>query len=549
MNVGIYARFSTDLQNAASIRDQVRLCRARAESEGWTVVATYEDAAYSGTNSLRPAYQRLLSDARTGRLDIVLAEALDRLSRDQEDVAGLYKHLSFAGVELITLAEGPINELHVGLKGTMNALFVKDLARKVRRGLEGRIRERRSGGGLGYGYDLVREYDAKGEPIRGGRKINEEEARIVVRIFQEFALGKSPRAIAKALNAEGMPGPLGRPWGPSTIYGNWRRGTGILNNQLFIGHLVWNRQHFLKDPSTGRRVGRLNPETEWIVEEVQDLRIISDDLWTRVKNRQRVVRDATSLSDYVTRSERARRPAYLLSTLLRCNECGGGFSKRSEHHYGCSNARNRGTCSNLLTIRRDVVEESVLSGLKSHLMDPGLVKEFVAEYRQEVKRLSATRDKQVSLWRDDLVRVEREIRAIINAIKDGLRTATIREELLSLETRKEQLLAIQKRPQGSVSRIQPGLADLYRKKVDRLREELDRDELRAQASEIVRSLIEEIRLVPVDGRLEIEIVGRLPEVLAFASGESPQQLPSDLQITLVAGERCQRDYPEIKIRV
>ncbi len=68
---------------------------------------------------------------------MVFAEALDRLSRDQEGVAGIFKRLSFAGVKIATLSEGEINPLHVGLKGTMNALFLKDLADKTRRGLQG----------------------------------------------------------------------------------------------------------------------------------------------------------------------------------------------------------------------------------------------------------------------------------------------------------------------------------------------------------------------------------------------------------------------------
>src|SRR5262249_55802206 len=85
---------------------------------------------------------------------------------------------------------GEISELHVGLKGTMNALFLKDLAQKVRRGLEGRVREGRSGGGLCYGYDVVREHDARGEPIHGGRRAYANQADIVRRIFREFATGK-----------------------------------------------------------------------------------------------------------------------------------------------------------------------------------------------------------------------------------------------------------------------------------------------------------------------------------------------------------------------
>ena len=147
MRAVIYARYSSDLQRAASIEDQVRLCRERIEHEGWTLIVTYSDAATSGASRLRPGYQKLLEDARGGEFDVVVAEALDRLSRDQEDVAGLYKQVMFAGVKLVTLAEGEITELHVGLKGTMNALFLKDLAAKTRRGLRGRVEQGRSGGG------------------------------------------------------------------------------------------------------------------------------------------------------------------------------------------------------------------------------------------------------------------------------------------------------------------------------------------------------------------------------------------------------------------
>ena len=365
MRAVIYARYSSALQHDVSIEDQVRSCRAWINKEGWTLVTSYTDHAISGSIRLRPGYQKLLEDARSGEFDVVVSEALDRLSRDQEDVAALCKHLSFAGVKLITIGEGEINELHVGLKGTMNALFLKDLRVKVKRGLEGRVRQGRSGGGLGYGYDVVREYDSRGELIRGGRKSNEAEAAIVCRIFAEFAAGKSPRAIAKALNAEGISGPFGRTWGPSTIYGNWRRGTGILNNQLYFGRLVWNRQRFVKDPATGKRMGRLNDEREWVVEEVPELRIIEDELWNAVKERQKVVRETILARDFGIRAECARRPAYLFSALLRRGECGGGFSKRSQHHYGCSNARNRGTCKNMLTIRRDVLEASVLAASRT----------------------------------------------------------------------------------------------------------------------------------------------------------------------------------------
>jgi site-specific DNA recombinase len=159
--VAIYARYSDDKQSPYSIEDQFRICRMHADKQDWRVVETYSDAAISGsTVILRPGVQALLRDALAGKFDMVLAEALDRLSRDQEDIAGLFKRLRFAGVPIITLSEGEVSELHVGLKGTMNALFLKDLGAKTHRGIRGRVEAGRVGGGNAYGYQVVRTIDA-----------------------------------------------------------------------------------------------------------------------------------------------------------------------------------------------------------------------------------------------------------------------------------------------------------------------------------------------------------------------------------------------------
>ena len=199
MRAVIYARFSSDQQHERSIDDQVRLCREHAEKLGATVTGVYADYAISGSSlKNRPEANRLLSDARAGAFETVIAEALDRLSRDQEDVAGIFKRMTFAGVRLFTLAEGEVSELHVGLKGTMNALFLRDLAAKVRRGARGRIEAGRSAGGLAYGYKVVRELDPKGEPVRGLRRIDEAEANVVRRIFRDYLAGMSARTIAGA---------------------------------------------------------------------------------------------------------------------------------------------------------------------------------------------------------------------------------------------------------------------------------------------------------------------------------------------------------------
>jgi site-specific DNA recombinase len=99
-----------------------------------------------------------------------MAEALDRFSRDQEDTAGLFKRLTFAGVNIVTLAGGDITHLHIGLKGTMTALFLKELAEKTRRGLRGRIELRKTGGGVSFGYRIVRRLD-NGVVSTGEREI------------------------------------------------------------------------------------------------------------------------------------------------------------------------------------------------------------------------------------------------------------------------------------------------------------------------------------------------------------------------------------------
>jgi DNA invertase Pin-like site-specific DNA recombinase len=101
----IYARYSSDLQSASSIEDQLRLCAELADNRSWQVVEQYTDAGLSGASLMRPGIQALVADALSGKFDILVAEALDRISRDQEDIAGVYKRMEFAGVEIVTLSE------------------------------------------------------------------------------------------------------------------------------------------------------------------------------------------------------------------------------------------------------------------------------------------------------------------------------------------------------------------------------------------------------------------------------------------------------------
>jgi len=218
MKVALYARYSTDNQRDASIADQFRVCRAYAEKHGWQIFEEYSDHAISGASLLRSGVQSLIADALRGRFQVVLADAMDRLSRDQEDIAGLFKRMAYANVKIVTLSEGEVTPLHVGLKGTMNTLFLKDLADKTRRGLRGRVELGKSGGGNSYGYDVVKQFKSDGEQIRGDRTINAAEAAVVRRIFRDYVVGKSAKRIATELNRDGISAPNGGDWGFSTIW-------------------------------------------------------------------------------------------------------------------------------------------------------------------------------------------------------------------------------------------------------------------------------------------------------------------------------------------
>ncbi|WP_071675758.1 recombinase family protein [Nioella nitratireducens] len=544
MKAALYARYSSDNQRDASIEDQLRICRTRAEREGWTIIDSYTDRAISGASLLRPGVQELIADALKGRFDVILAESLDRLSRDQEDIAGLYKRMRFAGVSIVTLSEGEVSELHIGLKGTMGALFLKDLADKTRRGLRGRVEKGRSGGGLCYGYDVIRTADPDD---RGERDINPAEANVVRRIFRDYLSGQSSRTIAMTLNREGISGPQGKEWGPSTIHGNPKRGTGILNNELYIGRLVWNRLRYMKDPDTGKRVSRPNPESEWVVQEVPDLRIVDQDLWDAVKKRQKSLSFDTSPTGSNPMNDR-RRPKHLFGGLIKCGCCGGGYSLISKDLLGCAASRNKGTCDNRLNIRRDVLEASILNGLRKHLMSPELFNEFCAEFTREVNRLRIERGADLAGWRSELEKVDRELDKMVDAILQGFPPAKLKDKAEKLEARKSQLSELLDNADEPPPLLHPNMARMYQDRIAKLCENLQSEEDRGTAVDVLRSLVDEITLVPENGELSIVLRGDLGAILRFAAGKQNPDFLSEAealdnllsQKSLVAGGRSRR---------
>ncbi|WP_237213357.1 recombinase family protein [Falsiroseomonas oryziterrae] len=512
-----YARFSSDLQNPRSAADQTRACQLYAEAQGWVVVGSYEDHAISGASVHRPGFAQLVADAGAGRFDVVVTEGLDRLSRKLADIATLHERLGFLGIPIHTIQHGVITPMHIGLVGTMSQLHLSDLRAKTRRGLRAVAEGGRSAGGLTYGYRVV-----GGDAPRGRREIDPVQAEVVRRIFRDYAAGLSPKRIALALNEQGLPGPRGGAWAPSAINGDRGKGTGILNNELYIGRQVWGRRTWIKHPETGRRLARRAAAAEAVVTEIPELRIVADELWAAAKARQEAL-DRKGATTGVEAPKGAfwakQRPRYLFSGLMVCGACGGGFSKISAAHFGCSTARNKGptACTNRLTVRRDHLEETVLGALRERLMDPDLFRDFVAEFTATWNRLQAEASAGLTTKRAKLERVQAGIDRAVDAIVAGTASSSLKARLEELERRKAALEAELAGAEAPAPRLHPNLAEVYRERIAELSRALESEDA-AQAREVVRGLVEAIRLVPEVGQLRIEVRGALGAILALAEG-------------------------------
>ena len=406
--VALYARHSTQLQDR-SVPAQLDLAREFARRHGATVVEEFADEGISGAVLQdRPGIMALIKAAAHGDFQAVLIEDLSRVSRDQADVATIYKLLFYHGVELVSVTEGPINELWVGFKGTMNAIYLKDLSYKTRRGQRAAVDNGGIPGGDRYGYDVVPTTGAGGR-----RAINEDEAAVVRRIFAEVAAGRPYREVARALNADGIPSPKGSRWHASTLVGDRARGRGILRNPIYRGRLEFGREKSVRNPVTGRRERHRQPESEWKIVDVPDLAIVPPEQWFAVK----AIIDAKRPGR--TASKRPRRPKktvrYITSGRIWCADCGARVTTLTTAYLACQTHRTTQTCRQRHTFRRpDVIAE-----LTRILASPDHAASVHAAVsaEAEIRRTRATR------LSNDLGAFERALAAMRRAATALVRTA------------------------------------------------------------------------------------------------------------------------------
>ncbi len=533
----IYARFSTDLQNEKSSEDQIHLCKTHAKRAGYEVVKSFHDDARSGASIHgRPQLQELLVRANSGEFDVIVVEALDRLSRDMEDMAGIYKRLTYQGVKIEAVNDGEVNSLTVGMRALFAQLFREDNVLKVRRGMSGRVRAGQTAGGRAYGY-----YPDPANP--GKPKIDETEAAIVLKIFEDYARGVSPKTICHRLNSELVKPPRGKRWSPSALHGAKARGSGILRNKLYAGRIVWNKVTMVRDPDTGKRISRANPVSEWQVEDAPDLRIIPQALFDAVQE-QLEQRSHANRSDNMNAQRRSKR---LLSGLLKCGACGAGMSAAGKDRSGrtrlrCSAHTNSRSCPDPKTFYLDEVEEFVIETLAKEMTTPDQIYTYATAYMEKLKDEVKTENARRTRIEARLCDISRKCDRLMDLASEGL--GDEREHLRKVKelgAERDQLeQELSRLPQAVNVVVLPSAIQSFAKKLRSSRAKLHMalyllDDM-GELSRLIREVIDSITLAKnAESPLIIEVESWLGPFLLYRKAPD-KALTSSGAVTLVAEE-------------
>ena len=224
------------------------------------------------------------------------------------------------------------------MNGTMSALALDQLAERVRRGQAGNIRAGKAAGGLPFGY-RIRYLNDNGQFEPGLREIDPDQAQVVKRIYADFLAGQKPLEIARRLNEDGISSPRGILWTAITISGHYGRDNGILQNPIYKGEMIWNRNNFDRHPVTGIRHVRQNNPSEWVVHSSPDLQIIPDDDWEKV---QQIIEQQRQKSG---RSHRKRQHYPDIGIKVICARCKNSMNKHSPKELICGAWKRTRTCS------------------------------------------------------------------------------------------------------------------------------------------------------------------------------------------------------------
>lgn len=502
LRAATYVRYSSDMQKASSLEDQLRNCQRRADAEGWEIVAQFADAEWSATDSQRTEYLAMQKAAKAGAFDVLIVDDLSRLSRDSLEQERLIRMLKFRKIRIVSLGDGydsnaPSEKMIRMFVGMKNEVFIDDLAKKVHRGQEGQAIKGYWNGGRPYGYRLVPDtrINRHGEPEKIGTllEIHPEQAAIVKEMFERFAAGESCGSLAGDLNARAVPSP-GSSWNRVTRRCSGWMGSAvrvILKNPLYTGRQRWNFSEFEKDPDTGKQVRRKRPESEWQVTHHEHLRIVSDELFDRVQRHKAASKENQAMA--------RGKATYVLSGALRCSVCKAHFVIADARSYACSSFVNGGkaNCSNHERVRIDAVEREVLGPVRQALADPARRQRMVKFMEQEFARRVAAA--AAGPAPKELQALDARIERLRGRLRDGDPDMTPDElkAVLDAAVAKRQALA-QAQPEAKATAkilsMLPKAADTYLRQID---QGIGGDPRQVQrARHILRGLVGQVDMVP-----------------------------------------------------
>jgi len=400
----IYARYSSHNQREESIDDQLRECRAFAEAQGLDVVGEYADSAISGTTADRPEFQRMLSDAASGRFSTVICYKLDRFARNRYDSAICKARLKKHGVSVVyakeNIPDGPEGIILESMLEGMAEYYSANLSQNIRRGMEGNALQCKANGVWLYGYGIDREQSYY---------VEDAEAAVVRRMFAEYADGRGLKQIADGLNADGLRSRCGNLWQAQAV----RR---IVGNEKYAGTYTF-----------------------------RDVRV--ENGMPAIVDRETFDACARRLGEHVRRSRHEGQRDYILTSRLYCGECGSpmvGVSGRSRggkvhHYYRCQGSRKGLGCGRG-SVRAEVVEGMVADETIALLSDPGSIRD-IADACVAYQERAREDDSMVRGLRARLADVEKSIGNLIAAIERGLWTDGMKERMEALEAEKRELTA------------------------------------------------------------------------------------------------------------
>ncbi len=416
---GLYKRLSKEDEKAGesmSIEHQGILLRQYAEEHGFNVVDEYADDGYSGTNFDRPDVQRLLDDAKSGKIDTIIVKDLSRFGRNYIEVGQYIDYIFPAyGIRFIAINDNVDTADRTStamdmmpIMNVFNEWHAANTSKKIRAVLES---SQRSGKYTNWNYPYG--YRAGDDESRTA-VIDEEAAAVIRRIYDLRLQGHSARTIARILTDEGIPNPAtyytkldggkwNRPckpyWNPETI--RW-----ILSNPTYIGHTI---QHKTTRVSYKNHKVVQIPESEWIINENAHEPIISKEIWDKVQTTYEGKRGRSDKSNVV----------HPLSGLVVCPNCGKKLKfKSAKDVHNCFVCRTyvdlgKKYCTSH-HITEQLLEALVLDDIHSLLeeveIDETKVKErFLRERSKHTEQSRYSDEKQLKANKNRLVELDKLI--------------------------------------------------------------------------------------------------------------------------------------------